>query len=97
METKNKNDAAAYIANELVMTKKDATQMIDKLMEFIIETNADGDKVQFIGLGSFTPVYKKEHWGPHPKTGEKTLRPAKHVPVFNPGKAYRERVNQLTK
>ncbi|MFC1852133.1 HU family DNA-binding protein, partial [candidate division CSSED10-310 bacterium] len=51
-----------------------------------------GDKVTFVGFGSFSVVKRKAREGRNPRTGKKIKIPATKVPKFSAGKALKEAV-----
>ena len=52
-----------------------------------------GDKVSIIGFGNFEARQRAARTGVNPKTGKKMTIPAKKVPVFRPGKSFKEAVS----
>jgi len=52
-----------------------------------------GEKVAIIGFGNFEARQRAARTGVNPKTGKKMTIPAKKVPVFRPGKAFKEAVS----
>lgn len=51
-----------------------------------------GNRVEIRGFGSFGLNYRPARNARNPKTGEKVLVPAKHVPHFKARKEMRDRV-----
>lgn len=68
--------------------------MLDAILGTIVDTVADGEKVVLVGFGSFESRSRVAREGRNPKTGEALKIPAAVVPVFIPGKNFREAVNQ---
>lgn len=60
-----------------------------------VTTNAlaKGDEVQLVGFGSFKVVHRAATTGRNPATGKTIDIPAKNVPKFKPGKAFKDAVN----
>jgi len=85
------------VSSRLKITKKFAGQVVDEVFKTIMETLAEGDeneKVQVIPFGSFSKRHRKAREGRDPRTGEKIQIRARTVPIFTPGKAFREAVDK---
>jgi nucleoid DNA-binding protein len=81
----NKHDIALYIAN-IVSSKKEAIDIVDKIFEKIAYALRNEEKVTITGLGSFNVFTTKLKKGHNPKTGEKLLiSPMKKI-RFKPSK-----------
>ncbi|MDQ7021037.1 MAG: HU family DNA-binding protein [Candidatus Dojkabacteria bacterium] len=63
-------------------------------MEAVVSTVSSGNSVTTTGFGTFTFVDKKATTKRNPKTGAPVKVPAKRVPKFRPGKAFKESVNK---
>jgi len=68
---------------------------VKELLEQMVHALADGDRIEIRGFGSFALHYRAPRLGRNPKTGEKVSLNGKYVPHFKPGKALRERVDNL--
>ena len=82
------------VAADAGTTKKDAEQIINKMMDTIIKTVAGGDKVTLVGFGTFEARHRKARLGRNPKTNEPLNIPAKRVAGFKVGKEFSEAVNK---
>lgn len=89
---KTKNDLIAAVADQLELSKKQATEAVDVVLGTIKDALAAGEKVSLIGFGSFDVKERKARVGRNPRNGTKIEIPAKKVPVFKPGKQLREAV-----
>lgn len=74
--------------------KVEVERITNAFLDTIKECVADGEKVDFIGFGSFFTVDKEEAKGRNPRTGEEILIPAKKVVRFRAGKDFKEIVNK---
>ncbi|SIN92794.1 integration host factor subunit beta [Sulfurivirga caldicuralii] len=74
-------------------SQKDIEQAVNTMLDTMIHTLAQGNRIEIRGFGSFTLHERKARMGRNPKTGEQVPLPAKRVPHFKPGKALREKVN----
>jgi len=90
----NKQELIAQIADKAEISKSQAAAALDAALESIIGAVADGDKVQLIGFGSFEPKKREARTGRNPRTKEPVEIPASVVPVFKPGKAFKEQVSK---
>lgn len=75
------------------MALKDIELGVKIVLESMIETMAQGKRVEVRGFGSFSLHYHKPRIGRNPKTGDPVSLKGKYVPHFKPGKEMRERVN----
>jgi DNA-binding protein HU-beta len=92
-----KAELSEEVAKRLGITKKLAAQAVDTVFTVIMDTlktGPDDVKVQVIPFGSFTRRQRKEREGRDPRTGKPIKIRARTVPVFTPGKALRESVDE---
>lgn len=75
------------------LSKKDAEVIVQTVLDSIIESLQQGEKVELRGFGSFRLRERSPRQGRNPKTGEKVQVPAKKVPYFKPGKELKELIN----
>ena len=90
----NKTDLIAKVAERSDITKKDAEKIVTAVIDTIIETVAEGDKVQIVGFGTFEQRVRKEREGVDPRTREKLVIPASKVPAFKAGKSFKDLVDK---
>jgi DNA-binding protein HU-beta len=88
----NKEALVKAIAAEATVSQKEASLILDALTETIMEAVAKGEKVTFVGFGSFEARERQERQGRNPKTGEPLTIPATKVPAFSAGKLFKEKV-----
>lgn len=72
------------------MTKKQANQFIDVMLETIKRTVKKGEDVTLVGFGTFTKTRKASRLGVNPSTGERIKIRARVVPKFKPGKPWKD-------
>ncbi len=89
----NKNDLAAYVADETGLAKADASRAVDAVLEGITAALKDGDEVRLVGFGTFSVAERAASEGRNPRTGEKIDIPASRQPKFKAGKALKDSVN----
>ena len=68
----------------------DADKVLAAYEETVLETLKKGERVTIVGFGTFTVNERKERKGRNPKTGEDMIIPAKKMPKFVVGKAFKE-------
>ena len=79
--------------NELGLSKIDAHELVDLLIEEVMATLAVGEQVKLSGFGNFYLRDKKERPGRNPKTGESIPIPARRVVTFRAGQKLKARVD----
>jgi DNA-binding protein HU-beta len=72
------------------MSKKQANQFIDVMLDTIKKTVKRGEDVTLVGFGTFTKTRKASRLGVNPSTGERIRIRARVVPKFKPGKPWKE-------
>ncbi len=87
----------AELVNKIVqktdLGKKDAGVVVQTILDSIIESLQQGEKVELRGFGSFKIRVRGPRKGRNPKTGETVDVPAKKIPYFKPGKELRDLIN----
>ena len=87
----NKAELIEEISNKTGLTKKDAGNVVNAVVETITNTLKKGEKVTLVGFGTFQVMQRKARTGVNPQTGEAIQIPAKKVPKFRAGKELREK------
>jgi integration host factor subunit beta len=75
------------------LTQKDAGIIIDTIFDSMVESLAQGERIEIRGFGSFAVKHRDPREGRNPKTGETVHIPAKRMPHFKIGKELYERIN----
>jgi len=73
---------------------RDVELAVKSILDQMIESLAEGGRIEIRGFGSFTLHYREPRIGRNPKTGEAVELQGKYVPHFKPGKEMRDRVNE---
>lgn len=89
----NKQELVSAIAADTELPKVEVEKVVNALTANVIKSVVAGDSVQLIGFGSFNILERTAREGHNPATGETIKIPAKKVPRFVPGKAFKEAVN----
>jgi DNA-binding protein HU-beta len=87
-----KTELVSKVAEKAGLSKKDAEKASSAVIESIIEALASGDKVQFVGFGTFEVHHRPERIGHNPRTKEEITIPASDYPVFKAGKSFKEAI-----
>lgn len=87
-----KTELIAQVAEKTGLKKKDVEAALNQILATIQEALAKGDKVQFIGFGTFEVRKRSARKGRNPQTGATIKIPATKVPVFKPGKGLKMKV-----
>ncbi|TRW49811.1 integration host factor subunit beta [Aliidiomarina halalkaliphila] len=82
------------IAKQPELQPKDVERGVREILEIMVHSLADGDRIEIRGFGSFSLHFRRPRIGRNPKTGQQVELGGKYVPHFKPGKALRERVNE---
>ncbi len=87
----NKSEFVDQLAKRTDLPKKDAQAVLDTALDIVVqEVKKKNGKVQLTGFGTFETHEQKATERINPQTGKKMKVPAKKVPKFRPGKAFKE-------
>ena len=75
------------------MTKKEAAEAVNAVLDVIAEALAAGDDVKITGFGSFEVKARAARTGRNPKTGETVEIPASKYVAFSAGSLLKDKVN----
>ncbi len=89
----NKGDLISKIADSADITKAQATDALNAVLDGVSDALKEGDKVTLIGFGTFSVSHREARTGRNPQTGESIKIAAKNVVKFKPGKELTETVN----
>ena len=82
----NKGDLVGKIAKDAGLTKRQAEAAFDSLISGVASALKKGQKVTFVGFGTFSVSRRKARTGRNPQTGAPIKIAARKVPKFTPGK-----------
>lgn len=88
----HKFDLVKAVADSSKLTRKQAAQAVEALLEGITQALKEGAEVQLVDFGGFKVAQRKERLGVRPGTTDPVLIEARKVVVFRPGKGLREAV-----
>jgi DNA-binding protein HU-beta len=81
------------VADRAGLSKKDASEAVDAVLETIESALKRGSDVVFSGFGKFSVSDRAAREGRNPATGEKIKIAATKVPKFSAGAALKKAVN----
>ncbi len=87
-----KADMVSAIAQKADFTKKDAEKALSAVVDTIVESLKNGEKVQLVGFGTFEVRDRAAREGINPATKEKIKIAACKVPAFKAGRALKDAV-----
>ena len=88
----NKADLIDRIAAGSRISKVQAATAIDTAVDSITSALKKGDRVALIGFGTFSVSQRKARKGRNPQTGKEIKIPARKVPRFSAGQAFKNAV-----
>jgi DNA-binding protein HU-beta len=89
----NKSGLVAEVAKRTDRNKADVARVLDVTMGVIRETVARGERVALVGFGTFERQRRNKRVARNPRRPEVPITiPARDVPTFSPGQAFRQAV-----
>jgi len=88
----NKEQIAQTIADQKGITKKEALDNVNDVLEAVKQALVSGERVSLVNFGNFDVKERKARTGRNPQTGEQMNIPAQKTVGFKPGKDLRESV-----
>ena len=89
----NKGDLINKVAETANLTKSQAADAVNCVLDSIGSTLKEGNKVAVVGFGTFSVTARPARTGRNPQTGETIQIAAKNVVKFKPGKELSSSVN----
>ena len=88
-----KTEFVDQVADRAGLSKKDAADAVDAVLDTIEQTLKRGSEITFSGFGKFSISERSAREGRNPATGETIQIAASRVPKFTPGAALKKAVN----
>jgi DNA-binding protein HU-beta len=88
-----KSELVAKVAQKTGLSKKDTQAVIDATVEILKEALKNGEKISFIGFGSFEPVTRAARVTRIPRKNEAIKIPETKSVKFKVGKKLKELLN----
>lgn len=89
----NKNELVSAVADKAGLTKGQAGDAVDAMLDTITGALKSGDDVRLLGFGNFAVADRKATTARNPQTGAVVNVPASKAPKFKAGKALKDAVN----
>ena len=89
----NKSELIDAVASDTGLSRADATNATDALLDSIVGALKQGDQVTLVGFGTFSVRARAARSGRNPQTGETIQIKASNSPGFKAGKAFKDAVN----
>jgi DNA-binding protein HU-beta len=89
----NKTELVRTISEQIGLSLSNVNKTIDTMFQEITKALQKGDKVTFIGFGTFSISKRATRNGRNPKTGASIKISARNAPKFTPGKGLKSSVN----
>lgn len=89
----SKTDLVNYIAEEVGLTKSDATKALEAMMNGVIKGLKESGKVTLTGYLTFTSKDKPESTARNPRTGTPVTIPARTAVTIKAGSKLKEALN----
>ena len=87
-----KNEFVDQVSERSSLSKGDAGQAVDAVLDTIKEVLSRGGEISFTGFGKFSVADRGARQGVNPQTGEKIQIAASKVPRFSAGSALKSAV-----
>ena len=88
-----KQEFVDKVAQRANLSRRDAAEAVDAVLDSITDTLKSGGEVNFTGFGKFSTQFRKERQGVNPRNPtEKVTIPAATVPKFSAGSSLKTAV-----
>ena len=94
MKTTTRSDIAEKIYEEIGISRKDAGDILDMMVDEIRDELVKGNDVKLSSFGSFLVKHKTPRVGRNPKTGVEAVITARRVISFKPSQNLRKALNK---
>lgn len=86
----NKTDLIDKLADHTGLSKVDAKRAVEAFTAIVMDSLAEGEEVVLVGFGTFAVSKRNARKGRNPQTGKEINIPARKVPKFKVGKAFKD-------
>jgi integration host factor subunit alpha len=93
MKTNTRADIAEKIYTEIGLSRKDASDILDMIVDEIIDALSKGNDVKLSSFGTFSLRDKRARSGRNPKTGVEAVITPRRVISFKPSQTMRKIIN----
>lgn len=88
----NKNELVTEVSDRTGLARADVARVVDTATEVIKTSVSRGKRVALVGFGTFERRQRRPRVGRNPHTGDAIQIPARRMPSFRPGTAFKEAV-----
>jgi len=89
-----KADIVDRISANVGISKVEAKTVLEEVLASVIDSLAEGRKIELRGFGVFNTKYRSARTARNPKTGESIQLGEKYVPTFKPSLDFVAKVNE---
>ncbi len=93
MKTITRADVAETIYEEIGLSRKDSSDILDMILDEIVQELSNGNDVKLSSFGTFSLRDKKARAGRNPKTGVEAEICSRRVISFKPSQTMRKIIN----
>ncbi|MDD4557043.1 MAG: integration host factor subunit alpha [Alphaproteobacteria bacterium] len=93
MKTVTRADVADVICKEVGLSRKDASDILDNVLDEIVQELVSGNDVKLSSFGTLSLRDKKPRVGRNPKTGVEAEISERRVISFKPSQTMRKIIN----
>ena len=93
MKTITRSDVTEAIYEEIGLSRKDSSDILDMILNEIVKELEQGNDVKLSSFGTFSLRDKKERSGRNPKTGVEAVISSRRVISFKPSQTMRKIIN----
>lgn len=94
MKTVTKADIVDSVNAKIGFSKKDSTEIVERVFEAIKHALESGESVKIAGFGKFEVRQKRARRGRNPQTGEEIEISARKVLTFRPSQILRDAMTE---
>ncbi len=87
-----KQEFVDAVADRAGMSKRDAGDAVEAVLDTVTDALAKGDSITFTGFGKFSTSARAARQGVNPRTGERVHIAATTVPKFSAGSSLKSAV-----
>lgn len=91
--TLTKSNIVDTVYSRTDLTKKDASNYVNEVLELMKETLEGGEEIKVSGFGKFEVRHKDERMGRNPRTGDEILIPERKVLRFKVSQVLKDELN----
>jgi len=88
----NKTEFIRAVAKQADISGSDAKKIVDAIFDVLTNALKAGEKITFIGFGTFEVKHRSARQGRNPRTGQSISIAAAKIPSFKAGQALKNSV-----